>query len=325
MSTNKTKAPIKWSAPATDLLKLYNSDLTGKVMIVTGSNSGIGLETARVLALGGARVIIPCRTLKKSNEAIEHIKKTVPKADLIPMQLDLSDMASIKSFAQSFLALDIPLHVLINNAGLVSNKKEFTKDGFELQFGVNHLGHFYLTQLLTDKIKASAPSRIINVSSCTNVQFLSKKGIDFDNLNGEKEGYSPMTSYATTKLANIYHARELQRRFDAEGVDVTVVSLHPGNIMANTGLNRNTTLGVVWDTLRTMRNYRIMMREGFIQKTVEAGASTTVQCAIADDVVKGKFYSDNMINTDLLHEEAENEELAKKLWDISERLLAEKS
>lgn len=213
---------------AEEIFKFYNTDLTGKVVIVTGANSGIGLETARVLSSVGAKAIIPCRTLEKANGAIEHIKKTVPHADLVPMQMDLSDLSTVKSFAQSFLDLDLPLHILINNAGIMACPKSFTKDGFEMQFGVNHLSHFYLTQLLTEKLKASAPARVVIVSSSANSQFVSDKGMDFDNLNAEKKKYNAFSVYGQSKLANIYHAKELQRRFDEEGIDITVTSLHPG-------------------------------------------------------------------------------------------------
>lgn len=319
-----TNTQIKWNTSGEELVKIYNTNLTGKVFIITGSNSGIGLETARVLSSTGVKIIIPCRTLEKAYGAVEHIKKTVPEADLVPMQLDLSDISSIKSFAQSFLELDLPLHLLMNNAGVISSTKTFTKDGFEMTFGVGHLGHFLLVQLLTEKIKASAPSRIINVSSCTNSQFLPKKGLDFDNLNAEKDGFSTMTNYGQTKLANIYHAKELQRRFDAEGVDVTAVSIHPGNVMLDSSLIRDISIAMVWDILSSMRNYKLCIREVLTRKNLAVGASTGVFCSISDSVVKGKFYCDNAVNTDFLHEEAENEELAKKLWDISERLVTEK-
>jgi retinol dehydrogenase-12 len=305
---------------AEDLVNIYKTNLTGKVVIVTGSNSGIGLETARVLSSVGAKVIIPCRTLEKSDGAIKEIKKTVPNADLVPMQLDLSDLASIKAFAQGFLLLDLPLHILINNAGIMACPKSFTKDGFETQFGVNHLGHFFLTQLLTDKIKASAPSRIVIVSSSGNSQFLSDSGIDFDNLNAEKKNYSPNITYGQSKLANIYHAKELQRRFDAEGVDVTVTSLHPGYISTN--LTRHFNLSAFWDIICNMN----LRRTEFVPfKTIPVGASTNVFCAISPDVVKGEFYSDNAVNTSVLNKKANDAACAKRLWEISEKLLAEKT
>lgn len=187
------------------------------------------------------------------------------------------------------------------------------------------MGHFLLVNLLTEKIKVNAPSRIINVSSCANSQLLPREGIDFDNLNGEKGGYSAMGVYAQAKLANIYHVKELQRRFDAEGVDLTVVSIYPGNSMLVSSLLRTFSVAAAfWDACWNMRNCRLLLREAVALKNLETSASTGILCSISDDIVKGKFYSDNTINTDLVHEEADNKKLAKKLWVVSERLLADK-
>ncbi|KAI8641290.1 hypothetical protein BD408DRAFT_310144, partial [Parasitella parasitica] len=294
-------------------------DLKGKVVIVTGSNSGIGLETARVLSSVGAKVIIPCRTLAKSNGAIDEIKKTVPQADLIPMQLDLSDLSSIKAFAIEFLLLDLPLNILINNAGIMACPKSFTKDGFETQFGVNHLGHFYLTKLLTEKLTSSAPSRVVIVSSSGNSQLLGSSGIDFDNLSAEKK-YSPANAYGQSKLANILYAKELQRWFDAEDMDVTVTSLHPGNVQSN--LARHVSVSMAFDMICNMRNCKTSLEQILNRKTVQVGASTNVYCAVSPDVEKGKFYSDNAVNENLLNEQVNNQDMAKRLWDISEKLLA---
>jgi WW domain-containing oxidoreductase len=312
---------IESDSTADDIINYYKTDLKGKVVIVTGSNSGTGLETARVLSLAGAKVIIPCRTLEKSNGAIEHIKQTVPHADLVPIQLDLSDIASVKAFAQAFLDLNLPLDILINNAGVMACPKSFTKDGFETQFGVNHLGHFLLTQLLTDKLKASAPSRIVIVSSSANSQTAPSTGLDFDNLNAEKK-YSPCLVYGRSKLANILHAKELQRRFDAESADITVVSLHPGSVSTN--LARHASLSMGWDMISNLRNYKTAFQQIRNRKDVAVGSSTNVFCAVSPDVVKGGFYSDNAINTILLNEQADNEEMAKKLWEVSEKMLADK-
>ncbi|CEP10541.1 hypothetical protein [Parasitella parasitica] len=319
LATDNTTITSKTSAE--EIVQLYRTDFTGKVVIVTGSNSGIGLETARVLSSVGAKVIIPCRTLEKSSGAIEEIKKTVPQADLVPMQLDLSDLCSIKAFADAFLSLDLPLDILINNAGIMACPKSFTKDGFETQFGVNHLGHFYLTKLLTEKLTSSAPSRVVIVSSSANSQFLGSQGIDFDNLNAEKK-YSPSKVYGQSKLANILHAKELQRRFDTEGVDVTVTSLHPGIEQSN--LVRHVSLSMAGDIICHARNYKASLDEAMHRKSIEIGASTNVYCAVSPDVKKGGFYSNNCVNTSLLNEQSSDQVMAKRLWDISERMLAEK-
>lgn len=318
MPTTSTQKVTR-KTTAEEIVKIFNIDLTGKVVIVTGSNSGIGFETARVLASTGAKVIIPCRTLEKSNSTIKEIQKTVPNADLVPMQLDLSDIASIKTFAKSFLELGLPLHILINNAGCMSSSKTYTKDGFEMTFGVNHLGHFLLVELLKDKIKASAPSRIVIVSSAGQAQLLPKTGIEWDNLQGEKY-YSGIFSYAQSKLANIYHGKELQRRFNEENADVTVTCLHPG-FVAFTSMGRSFQLKGVWDMFKRFRMGKMKWDD---YKSLPVGAATNVYCAVAPDIKKGEYYVDCAPNTFLLNEQANNQEAAKKLWDISEQLLADK-
>ncbi|KAI8639081.1 oxidoreductase [Parasitella parasitica] len=322
MTTTIATASIEWDTTAAGILQFYKTDLTGKVVIVTGANSGVGQETARVISSAGAKVIIPCRTLQKSQEAIAYIQETVPNADLVPMELDLSDLSSIKLFTNAFLDLKIPLHVLINNAGIMGCAQSTTKDGFETQFGVNYVGHFYLTSLLTERLKESAPSRIVNVSSSGNSIFLSAKGLDFDNLNGEKF-YSPYYHYGQSKLANILHAKELQRRFDAENVDITVTSLHPGSVATNL-MSRHASLSTIVDMFWNMRKYKVALNERKFRKQVDVGASTNVYCAVSPDVIKGEFYSNNAVNTDLLNEQGNNQEMAKRLWDVTEKMILEK-
>jgi retinol dehydrogenase-12 len=312
---------VNQTTSAEDLVRLYGTDLTGKVAIVTGSSSGIGLETARVLSLAGAKVILPCRTIAKANEAIDTIKQTVFEADLIPMQLDLSDLASVKSFVESFHNLNLPLHILINNAGLITGPLSFTKDGFEMQFGVNYLGHFYLTALLTDLLKSSAPSRVVIVSSSANYHFVSPQGIDFANLNIEK-GYDAAFAYGQSKLANILHAKELQRRLDTCHADVTVMSVHPGAV--ETRIARSASLSVIWQFIRSVRGCTRLLREVWNYKQVQIGASTSIYCAVSPDVIKGEFYADNAINTSVANEQITNKEMARQLWEISEKLLLDK-
>lgn len=309
---------ITKDSTAEDVIKFYNTDLTGKVIIVTGPNSGIGLETARALAITGAKIIIPCRSTEKANSAIEHIKQTVPNADLVPMILDLSDFQSVRSFAKEFLLLNLPLHILINNAGLVTAEKSYTKDGFEMNLGVNHLGHFLLVELLREKIKQSAPSRIVIVSSNGQGQFLSKEGIDFNNLNCENH-FNPMAAYAQSKLMNVYHAKELQRQFDAEGVDVTVTTLHPGFIITNIG-NDKMSFKAFFHFFTNVRWSRLSWDP---IRPVGVGASTSVYCAVAPNLVKGEYYSKNAPYPSGLNEQGNNTEAMKKLWEISEKYIAD--
>ncbi|KAF1797113.1 hypothetical protein V8B55DRAFT_1379351 [Mucor lusitanicus] len=312
---------IEWNTTGEDLVKLYKTDLTGKVAIVTGANSGLGLETVRVLASVGAKVIIPCRTLEKAEGAIETIKKSVPSADLVPMELDLSDLSSISEFSNSFHRLNLPLHLLVNNAGVMGIPKSFTENGFEAQFGVNHLGHFYLTQSLTGKLKdnAAAGARVVCVSSAGNYHFLGKEGLDFDNLNAEKS-YSPSGAYGQSKFANILFAKELQRRFDAEGVDIIVTSLHPGTVVTNLG--RQLDLSGVLDSFRQARSVFALAKEAANYKNIKAGVSTTIYCCVSPDAKKGEYYSNNAISKTTLNEQADNKEMAKQLWDLSEKLVA---
>jgi WW domain-containing oxidoreductase len=312
---------VNQNTSAEDLVQICGTDLTGKVAVVTGANSGIGLETARVLSLAGAKVILPCRTMAKANDTINTIKQTVPNADLVPMQLDLSDLASVKLFVDNFQSLSLPLHILINNAGVMALPLSFTKDGFEMQFGVNHLGHFYLTALFTDLLKASAPARVVIVSSSGNRYFVPYKGIDFTNLNAEK-GYSPAAAYGQSKLANILHAKELQRRFDAAHADVTVTSVHPGAVESNLG--RSIDLSATWNIVCSVRDWFLFLKEMWSYKKVQVGASTNIYCAVSPDVIKGEFYADNTVNTSMAHEQINNAEMAKQLWEVSEKLLLDK-
>jgi WW domain-containing oxidoreductase len=207
---------------------------------------------------------------------------------------------------------------LVNNAGLVSVTKQLTKDGFEMTFGVNHLGHFLLTELLREKIKQSAPSRIVIVSSNGQGQFLSEKGMDFDNLNGEKN-FNPMEVYSQSKLANTYHSKELQRQFDQENADVTVTSLHPGFVITNIG-NDKMSLKNLYDFVTHVRWSKLTWDP---PKPMGVGASTSVYCAISPDVVKGEYYADNATHTKGLNEQSNNVEAMKKLWDISAKYVSD--
>ena len=205
----------------------------------TGANSGIGLETARILAKSGSVVTIASRSAKNGDEAVASIKAEFPQSTVSAMVLDLSSFASIRKFAADYKATKKPLHILINNAGVMACPKTITPEGLEMQFGTNHIGHFLLTTLLLDLIKSSGsvavPSRIVNVSSDANY-FAPAVGIHFDDLTADKS-YSRVERYGSSKLANILFTRELQRRLSEEAAPVVVVSLHPG-IIGDTNLQR---------------------------------------------------------------------------------------
>lgn len=285
------------------------SDIT---VIVTGGASGIGLETTRVLALRGAHVIIAARNVEAANEAKKLILKENETARVDILKLDLSSMKSVRAFADNFNALDLPLNLLINNAGVMFCPFKLSEDGIEMQFSTNHLGHFLLTNLLLDKMKDTAKvtgieGRIVNLSSIAHTHTYAE-GIRFDKLNDEKS-YSDKKAYGQSKLANILHANELSRRLQEEGANVTVNSVHPGLIMTN-----------------LMRHSVALMR--FLQfltfilwKNVPQGAATTCYVALHPSLkgVTGKYYLDCNEFTPSPH--ARDEGMAKKLWDFSNKLI----
>jgi len=199
-------------------------DQTGRTAIVTGANSGIGLETAKMLAQKGANVVLACRSLEKGQAAIEKISAVKPTGTVTLQALDLSDLESVKTFAESFAASHDRLDLLIENAGVMVPPFGHTKQNFELQFGTNHLGHFALAARLLPLLEKTAGSRIVVVSSTA--QNLGK--IDFDDLNWEKRSYSAWSAYGQSKLANIMFALELSRRLQAAGSNVRVTAAHPG-------------------------------------------------------------------------------------------------
>lgn len=208
----------------TDLLNL---DLTGKTYIVTGGNSGIGRVTVEQLAKQGARVILACRRVPEGIKAKEEMIRSGLRGTVEVLELDLADLQSVRRFADQFLQMKLPLHGLVNNAGIMNSPKQKTKDGFELQFGTNHLGHFLLTELLLSTLKSSAPSRVVNVSSCFHDKAMGREGvIDFEDLHFERKKYDGWKAYAQSKLANLLHARQLAKRLTDSGV--TAVSVHPG-------------------------------------------------------------------------------------------------
>ncbi|KAH9613365.1 hypothetical protein KSS87_019938, partial [Heliosperma pusillum] len=275
--------------------------------------SGIGLETARVLALRNAHVFIAARNIKSANEAKELILKDNKSARVDVLKLDLCSFKSVRDCANQFLALNLPLNILINNAGVMFCPFQLSEDGIEVQFATNHLGHFLLTNLLLNKMKQTAKEtgiegRIVNLSSIAQVHTY-KEGIRFDKINDEKE-YSDKRAYGQSKLANVLHANELSRRLKAEGANITVNSVHPGIIMTN-----------------LMRHSYFLMRflnvlTGLLfWKNVPQGAATTCFVALNPKMkgVSGKYFVDcNELEPGAF---TRDEMLAKKLWDFSEKLV----
>src|SRR5512139_1712601 len=244
-------------------------DLAGKIAIVTGANSGIGYEMARALARKEATVILACRNKVKGEAAVRQIAEEYAEAQAELMQLDLSDLASVHRFADEFTSHYDRLDILINNAGIMAIPFGKTADGFELQFGTNHLGHFALTGLLLDLSLHTPQARIATVSSIVH-----RFGrIDFDNLNGEKR-YSRSGAYAQSKLANLLFTYELQRRLKGAGVDTMAVAAHPGWTATNLQ-----THSLLYRTLNPIMAQQTRM-----------GALPALYAATAPDVQGGDYY-----------------------------------
>jgi NAD(P)-dependent dehydrogenase (short-subunit alcohol dehydrogenase family) len=281
-------------------------DLTGKTAIVTGANSGIGYEMALALARKEATVILACRNKDKGEAAVRQIDQEYPEAKAELMQLDLSDLASVRRFAGDFASHHGGLDILINNAGIMAPPFGKTADGFELQFGTNHLGHFALTGLLYNFIIRTPQARVVTVSSGGH-RFAE---IDFDNLNAEK-GYDRQRAYAQSKLANLLFTYELQRRFEAAGVDAIAAAAHPGWTATN--------LQAHWRMVRILNP--------FIAQKPKMGALPTLYAATAPDVRGGDYYGPagwqelrgyptKVQSSDRSHDTA----VAAKLWTVSEEL-----
>ena len=278
--------------------------LKGKTVVITGANTGIGKETAVDLAKRGARVIIGCRNMEKGKEALKEIQERSGSTDVFLDKLDLASLDSVRKFADNILNSEPVLDILINNAGVMACDYQKTEDGFEMQFGTNHLGHFLLTMLLLDRLKRSAPSRIITVSSVGH-KFASK-GINFDDIHYEKS-YDSWDAYFNSKLANVLFTRELSKRL--EGTHVTANAVHPGAV--RTELMRHSILS---SALFTRIHW-------YLCKTPEQGAQTSIYCAVSEEMegVSGKYLVDCAIQDP--SKRAQDDDAARKLWDLSLKLV----
>ncbi|XP_029698955.1 retinol dehydrogenase 12 isoform X1 [Takifugu rubripes] len=284
--------------------KNWSSDvrLDGKTAIVTGGNAGIGKETVKDLASRGARVILACRDMAKGEQAARDIMREVRGAKVVARLLDLADTKSICQFAENIYNTEKSLHYLINNAGVAFCPYSTTADGYETQFGVNHLGHFFLTYLLLDLLKHSAPSRVINLSSTAH----NIGKIQFDDLNGENN-YHPIKAYAQSKLANVLFTRELAKRTEALGV--STYSVDPG--MVDTGITRHLMRPLV-SFVKTF---------GFLIRTPAEGAYTTIYCIVTpeDQMHNGGYYSNCAAAQSSIA--GQDDGTALKLWAASCHML----
>jgi retinol dehydrogenase 12 len=245
--------------------------VAGRTVVVTGANTGIGRATALALTGQGWRVYVAARSAAKGEAAVAAIKAATGSGSVFFLALDLADLSSVRSFAEAFLDRGEPLHVLVNNAG-VAGRRGLTRQGFELTFGVNHLGHFALTQLLLDRLVSSAPARVVTVASDAHY---SARGIDWDALRRPARGITAMHEYAVSKLCNVLFSQELARR--TTGLGVHSCALHPGVVASD-----------IWR--RVPWPVRPIVTRNML--SVEQGAATSLYCATSPEVAaeSGLFY-----------------------------------
>ena len=287
-------------------------DLTDKIAVVTGGNSGIGFETAVELARNGAETIIACRSVSRGDAAVQRIRKSVPLANVEAMPLDLGDLASVDAFSERFADENDHLDILVNNAGIMATPYRKTKDGFESQFGTNHLGHFALTAKLMPLLLAAPTSRIVNVSSLAHRQGV----VDLDALDFDGSNYSRWRAYGRSKLANLLFTYETQRRLDRGGVDhVASLASHPG--FARTNLAQG--LGIIGTILKPIGS--------LISQSAHMGALPTLRAAVDPSAKGGEYYGPDSPNERrgypvLVSSSAgsHDEEVARRLWERSEEL-----
>jgi NAD(P)-dependent dehydrogenase (short-subunit alcohol dehydrogenase family) len=290
-------------------------DQTGRVAIITGANSGIGLETARVLAGRGATVVMACRNRVKAADAEADILAGQPDARTRVTVMDVSSLESVRRAAAELIDEHEHIDMLINNAGIMAVPEQRSVDGFELQLATNHLGHFALTGLLAERLLATPRSRVVSISS----QAHRFGSMDFDDLNWER-GYKSWGAYGRSKLANLLFIYELQRRLDAAAAETIAVAAHPG--FSRTELQRREP-GSIMDKLERLA--RPLM--GLISQDASSGALSTLRAATDPDARGGDYYGPSgfgeqtgppvLVESNAAsHDEGD----AARLWDVSEEL-----
>ncbi len=282
-------------------------DQTGKSVVITGSNTGIGYHMARAMACKGANVIMACRSTEKAEGARDAIVSEFPDSSISVMELDLADLSSVERFSKELISGSDRLDVLINNAGVMIPPKSLTKDGFELQFGTNHLGHFALTGRLLPLLESTERSRVVTVSSIVH----NSGRIDFDDLNGDRKRYSKWGFYSQSKIANLLFSLELARRLEASGSSVRSLASHPG--YTATDLQRHSLL---WRFLNLI-----------VAMPARRGAESTLYAATEDDALDYPYWGPTGIIEMMgwtgrarINSRARDEAVASRLWEVSESM-----
>lgn len=293
------KTPLPWTP--SDI-----PDLSNRTVLVTGANSGLGLESARMLSSHGATVVMACRNTQKGKAAMEDIRGGHPEAKLELMELDLADLTSVRQFSETFRKHHDRLDILINNAGVMAPPLQHTKDGFEMQFGTNHLGHFALTGLLLETLEAAEAPRVVVVSSLAHRM----GNIYFDNLDGKK-WYKRWKFYGQSKLANLMFALELDRRLRGKNSSIQVMAAHPG--YSATNLQRGIPGHKLFNAVTA--------------QSQEKGACPSVFAATSELARSGQYYGPNgfmelwgMPAEADIRRLARNEKVAGRLWEVSSEL-----
>ena len=291
---------MKWDAQ-------MMGDQSGKVAIVTGSNTGIGFHMARALASKGAMVIMACRDPEKAGVAMRRIQDEFPDSEVSTSELDLADLSSVQSFSEGFSSGAERLDILINNAGVMIPPKSRTKDGFELQFGTNHLGHFALTGLLMPILEKTEGSRVVTVSSIAHNPGV----IDFEDLHGDRKRYNKWGFYSQSKIANLAFSLEFSRRLERSGSGVTAIASHPG--YSATDLQRHS---LFWRFLNLI-----------VAIPAKRGAEATLYAATEDDALDHPYWGPTGIiemrgwtGKARINAKARDEETGRRLWEVSESL-----
>ncbi|HSW13362.1 MAG TPA: oxidoreductase [Solimonas sp.] len=291
--------------------------LQGKVAIVTGANSGLGLETSAELARAGATVVMACRDPGRATAALAEVRRRAPTAKIEALALDLADLASIRAFTQAFATKYPRLDILCNNAGVMHLPYQKTRDGFEMQVGTNHLGHFALTGLLLDALKATPGARVVTISS---IAHKVTPGIDLDDLNWERRPYSKGDAYAKSKLANLMFHFELQRRLEQAGSGVLAVAAHPGYSATNIGFGTK-------DKTPWWKRLAMNIGNALFAQSAAKGSLPSLYAATVTDIRSGDYIGPDGFVEFMGHPKrvncrpvARDPEQTQRLWTLSQQL-----